>query len=253
MEKYDQLKKEYKEAMDRWKTPSEGTQEEEQPAQASNSGGVAQARKGVSLRSGGAATTRGGISVDSGGVARDSGGVAKETVGVATTNPIHPEETSRGVKATIQQPSLGREGVALGKRLTAELESERDTTPTKKMKREISVEDLTAKTNFSGEKRTVSTAHPKAVEPKIEHVPYIAGKWLKDSKLCANDGCSQPASFDENRGHGYCSNECVVGHCRSEYSQIDVTGSEKTDHFAIVQYRPKALELGLRNKPATVP
>ena len=31
---------------------------------------------------------------------------------------------------------------------------------------------------------------------------------------CANDGCQNPAVPSEDRGINYCSNDCVVKHCR---------------------------------------
>ena len=36
----------------------------------------------------------------------------------------------------------------------------------------------------------------------------------KDPNLCVNYGCMNTASFSEQRGPGYCSDECVIGHCK---------------------------------------
>ena len=48
------------------------------------------------------------------------------------------------------------------------------------------------------------------------------GEWLdmlfslqpKDPSLCARVGCTNAAVFAEERGPRYCSNKCVIEHCR---------------------------------------
>ena len=37
---------------------------------------------------------------------------------------------------------------------------------------------------------------------------------MKDPHLCANYDCDKLAVFLEDRGPRYCSNDCVVEHCR---------------------------------------
>ena len=48
---------------------------------------------------------------------------------------------------------------------------------------------------------TTSTTTPHAVIPPVK-------------PTCANDGCQNPAVPSEDRGISYCSNDCVVKHCR---------------------------------------
>lgn len=39
----------------------------------------------------------------------------------------------------------------------------------------------------------------------------------KDPNLCVNEGCVNAAVFAEERGPGYCSNDCVAKHCRNVF------------------------------------
>lgn len=183
MERYEKLKEEYKQAMERWNAPvEETTQQEEGGGVASNQVGVAQTGKGVAM---------------------DTASISSPTSSKQTAEPVIAEE----------EQSVEEESAAGNKRARAEAADEKEATPTKRAKRETE-KVVVAEAGSVGESRTPAMAQQKVAKPTVEHIPYNATRGLKDSKYCANDGCSQLAVFAEGRGSGYCSNECVVGHCR---------------------------------------
>jgi hypothetical protein len=42
---------------------------------------------------------------------------------------------------------------------------------------------------------------------------------MKESRHCVNDGCFKDAVYTDYRGPRYCSNECVVQHCKSVFQE----------------------------------
>ena len=188
MERYEKLKEEYKEAMERWNAPptEETTQQEE----------------------------GGGVAPSPVGVAQTGEGVVMGTASVLLSTP-----SKQTAEPAIQEEQSVEESTVGNKRARTEVTAdEKEATPTKRAKREAekvaAAAPTAAEIGSPGESRTAAVAQQKAVKPTIEHVPYNATRGLKDSKYCANDGCTQLAVFAEGRGNGYCSNECVVGHCR---------------------------------------
>lgn len=74
---------------------------------------------------------------------------------------------------------------------------------------------------------TAPTRSPASVVENTLPVSIIIADWViitanptcsqdKDPKLCVNQDCENVAVFIEDRGPRYCSNDCVVNHCRSD-------------------------------------
>jgi hypothetical protein len=135
-------------------------------------------------------------------VERENLGRGTQAVGQST------QAVGQGTQAVGQTThTVGQGTQAVGQSIQAVGQS------TQAMGRTVQVEVMATAQQAAGSEDTQTggqTPPPAPIQPK----PMI-----KDPKLCVNDGCLKDAAYTEFRGPRYCSNECVVQHCRSVFQE----------------------------------